>query len=238
VFAKYGSYTHDDNEVLVTSFTQRTQFARGLPQLVKKTLAYEVVLIPASASQASIRSAIQALEAAYSRQGQDAGLYHDDGSASPHVLDSGSSIGGVRVLSLDYPQGDGGEYATARTATITLEADYPVSGDVLLSFSESLRFVGTCGPRKVWAQVLNGAPQRQTVNQRTTQTITQSGSAVGWLAEPRLPGPLFPSLEHVDRREVSPGAPTLEGQRFVNWPLSWTYHFESASPLNARPHRR
>ena len=72
---------------------------------------------------------IDELENAYTNEGSDAGLYQDDGSGNigvktPHFLDSSLSIGGVKIQSLTYPQGDPSEYATKRTFAITLFADF------------------------------------------------------------------------------------------------------------------
>lgn len=236
----YGSYNFGENAVKIT-LTQRAVYSRGRPFLTRKRLTLDGELYPATATQAAIKTKIVALESAFSVNGQDCGLLHDNGTRSAHYLDSSSSIGGTKVLALDYPDGSGrkGQYATQRSFHIEVEADYPVSGaDFLISFNEKLEFQGDCGPRGLWVETLTGPPQLQTVNQRTTQIVTQQGNAVGYLSNPFIPAPIFPGLEHRDRRRVNYSSPILDGNRFVNWGVSWSYTFESAQPLFAQPNRR
>lgn len=242
MFFRIGSFQHPDNLVNTVAFNQRNILnSRGRVQLTRKTLHIQVTLIAVGTTpdevQASLTSQIQDIESAYSSNGQDAGLYQDDGTVTPHFLDSSRSIGGVRVLNLDFQKNDGAEYATQRTVNITLEADF-ASSQAIVSFQESLSFVGTAGPQYAWVQVLNGPPQRQTLKQKTTQMITQAGSGVGFLSAISVPPPLLPRLEHLGRRRITPGAPRLDNNRFVDFPTSWTYVFESPTPIQLQPTRR
>lgn len=234
---KIGSHTHPANEVDRITLTQRiVRNRRNRPQYVTKTLTLSGVLIPASATQASIKTSIEELEAAYLNERKTVGLYHDDGTASPHVLDTNQSISGVRIVSKDYPDAGPAEYATQRSFTFVCEADFLVSGaDPFVSWEESLSFDGTCGPKIAWKYTLNGPPQQQTVHQATTQIVTQQGSAVGYFAYPLYPAPLFPQLELQDRRRTVGDGPERSGDSLINWGIRWTYVFESASPLFGRP---
>jgi hypothetical protein len=238
MYFKYGTFQHDDNTVTLSSVSQRQIYSgRGRRQIERKRLQLSGVLI--ASTQAAIKTAIDELIAAYADDGKDAGLYHDDDSVSSHFLDSSASLGGVRVVSgPSFPRGDGAEYATGRDFTIVLEADFPVSGEQLSSFQESLRIVGTGGPRFAVVEVLNGLPQPQLVQQRTSVVATQSGRAVALSAYPLVPPPIFPVFELQDRREIGQGSPTLNGNEFVNFPVSWVYHFHAPGPLFARPNRR
>ena len=238
MYVAYGSYTHDANEVNLVSFNQRTKRSgRGLVESTVKTVTLEVVLIPSTATQANIKSAIEELEDAYGVDGRDWALYHDDGTRSLHSLTSRDSISGVRVMSLDYPKGDGAEYATQRTASIVLEAEYPGPSN-LLQFQETIRFMGNGGARYRWAETLNGPPQRQLINLRTVARATQSGTAVGHLGEPEFPSPIWPDLELLDLRERNRHGPQFDGNAFKYWGISWNHQFESGSPLFGEPNRR
>jgi hypothetical protein len=237
MYFKYGNYSHDANTVTLTSVTRRAILSpRGRRLFMRERLQLSGTLF--ASTQATIKSAIDDLEAAYADDGKDAGLYHDDGTVSSHFLDSSASLGGVRVVSgPGYPRGDGAEYATGRDFTIILEADFP-SGEQLISFQETLRISGTGGPRFTIVEVLNGPPQPQLVQQRTSVVATQNGRAVGLSAYPFPSPPIFPVFELQDRREISMGSPTLNNNAYVNWPVSWVYHFHSPGPLSAQPNRR
>ena len=238
MYCTYGNYTHDANEVSLLSQQTRTKYsARGRKESTLKTISLQADLIPAAVTQAAIKAAIQELEAAYSVNGLDWALYHDDGTISAHFLTSANSIGGVRVMDIGYPDGDGSQYATWRKATITLEAEYP-GGDNLLQFQETLRFSGNGGRRERCIETANGPPQRQVLNQRTIARATQSGSAIGLLSEPQFPPPIWPQLELYDLREVTRVGPQFDGRAFRNWGVSWSYQFESTQPLFGEPHRQ
>lgn len=231
----YGNYQHTANEVNLISFNQATKYSgRGRIESTVKTATLEVTLI--ASTQSAIKTAIDDLEDAYSVDGLDWALYHDDGTRSPHSLSSSSSIGGVRVMRLDWNKSDGAEYATQRTATIVLEAEY-AGGSNLLMFAETLRFSGNGGRRERWIETANGPPQKQTISQRTIARATQSGQAIGLLVEPSPPPPIWPNLEMYDLRDITRTSPQFDGRVFRNWAIAWSYQFESGQPLYGEPHR-
>lgn len=242
--ATYGSFPHPANEVTLSSVAaQRIRNPRGFTYLLRKRvqLAGVIVLntsgLTTAQAQSAIRTAIQTRELAYSVDGGNFTFLHDDGSLSAHSLDNASAIGGVRVVDFSFPKGDAAEYATQRTFTVTLEADYPLASGGLMSFQETIEVTGTGGPRKIIIETLNGDAQEQIVNQKTKVTITQRGSAVGYLSYPvaDIPGPVSPDAERQDRRQVSYGSPTNQNGSFINWPVNWTYYHELTTPAGAFP---
>lgn len=236
MFFRYGSFQHPNNEVNLASFTQRRIASdRGQERLVRKTMQLQGVFI--ASTQAAIKTGILAREAAYATWGRDAALFHDDGTISAHSLVNSESVGGVRVLAVDFPEGNGAEYATQRSFSITLEADF-ITTAAPISFQETLRFTGTGGRRTVIIETLRGSPQKQVVNNRTIQRVVQSGSSVGELAYPTVPPPIFPGGELQERREIVPSSPRRQGDDFIEWPVSWIYHFAFTSPVSGVPHRR
>jgi len=237
VYVKYGTFQHAANEANLVSMTQRLLYSnRGEVRTTRKTLSIQAVLI--ASTQATIKTAIANVESAYGSNGGDFGLYHDDNTVSTHFLDSSASISGTRVVAVNFQQGHGAEYATQRTVSVTVEADFANTAISLLSWQETLRFSGNAGLRFVFLPVLNGVPQKQIVNQRTTMNIVQAGSAVGHLSYPDYPSPIFPSAEHVDRRDRTVGPPRWNGNSFTDWPISWVHHFESAQAESGTPNRR
>lgn len=235
MYVQYGSYQFASNTVVV-QFTQRRNYTdRNAVQSITKRLTLDGVLLPSTATQAQIKSDVGGLEDAFSKNGKDLGLYHDDGTKSHHFLDSSASLSGTKVISVDYPRGDGTEYATQRRFRIVVEAEFPQAGDLLLNWSETVNFQGDTGPRWVSIELQNGPPQFQTVAQRTSQIVTQSGNALGLYSYPSIPSPLFGGIEHGERRRRQFGSPTNNGVQFVNWPVSWSYTFESTKALFALP---
>jgi hypothetical protein len=136
-------------------------------------------------------------------------------------------------MQLDYPEGDGAEYTTYRTYNISLEAEYLTQLGVE-SYTETYDFSGG-GEAWVMVETITGPPLRQTVRQQTPYRCTQSGSSVGGGARPSPPPPAFPSVEHVNERRITYGTPQFLRNGNIQYPLSWSYSFESATPLFALP---
>ena len=238
MYFQYGNYQHADNSVNLTVAKRANQNSRGFTSHVTWQMTLEGVLIPSSASQSQIKSDIQELESAYAFDGRDAGLYHDDGTVSPHFLQSSRTLGGVRVASFEWLKDQQtGEYATGRSFKIMLEADVP--GNVTYQiFTESISVVGTGGPRFVLLETLGGPPQRQKVANRTSVRATQSGRAIGFRQYPPYPRPLWPAVEQVDRRRQDKGSPRNLHGAYIDWPISWSYSFLSHTPLGGIPGRK
>lgn len=245
MYAQYGSFTHPDNEVTLLSVNARMlRNARNIVQVVRKSVQLQGVYVLDTSSlttaqaQTAIKTAAAEREAAYSRDGLDFGFYHDDDTLSAHYLLSNGSVGGVRVIERSFPNGDGAEYATQRTFSVTLEADYQVTGVEIVEWNETVEITGTGGPREILIETATGTPQRQTVNQRTKVTMVQRGSAVGFRAYLSPPGPIAPQLEILPARSITRGSAQRSGNTLINWPISWSYFFESGGPMSGLPSNR
>jgi hypothetical protein len=236
MFFSYGGYDHDANEANLLSWSERPIYNQRLKrQVVRKTMTIEGNLLPDTASQDSIKNKIEELEAAYARDGENAGLYHDNGTPSPHFLDSSSTIGGVRIIEKSFPKGNSAEYSVWRNYRITLEADFPVFENELVLFEENLSITGNSGPRRVVIESRVGAPQLQVTTQRTLTTAVQSGRAIGFTRRPQPARVLFPHFLQDDRVTINRIAPQTQGNRLVNWGIQWNYPYLSPIPLFGVP---
>src|SRR5262249_35407328 len=101
MYLRYGSYTHAQNEPAVQIAKRAVCSSRGYRQAVRET--WRVVGVLHAADQPGITSAIAALRSAYNVNGQDVGLYLDDGvTLTDHVMQSAAALGGTRVTALDF----------------------------------------------------------------------------------------------------------------------------------------
>lgn len=235
---RYGNYEHPPGEVTISSITSSVEFSdRGTPN--KRKFQWTIQGEKLGDDIDDLTRKLAALERAYERQGQNAGLYQSGGTATVHRLTNGDALGGVRSHGVSYPQGDGVEYVTSRTFSITLEAEYlitdPGKDSGVLEFNETLSFTGTCGPRTIFLFPISGPPEKQTVQGTTTQKIVQSGSATGRNKYPAIPKPMFPAAEHVEMRQITLSGPKNSGGDSSEFGASWSYSFESATPLNGSP---
>jgi hypothetical protein len=229
---RYGSYSHADNEVII-SISQRPIFNEvGLRSGYVASWSIQGMLQGSSVSDLSTK--IVVLESAYGADGLDLVLYDSDGSTVRHAMRNTGSRTGVKILDLSYPTGDGAEYVTFRTYSIQAEAEYNQDLGVY-STSETFTFGGG-GQQKVVIPTLYGPPVEQLVRQQTPYTCQQQGQSIGVSTWPTVPGPAFPSAEHRERRRITYSTPSKIG-RYGNqmYAVSWAYEFESPSLLFRYP---
>ncbi len=236
MYIKYGSFQHEDNDTSIVVSKRRIRDRRGRHSITRHRYVVRGELL--ASTQATIKTKIAALENAYSIDGRDFGLYHDDGTVSGHFLDSSQAIGGTRVVSLTYPEGEGAEYATTRTYQIELEGDVLHDGGLEL-FEETVDIRGDGGPRTVLIETLSGPPVLQQTNARTIVRATQSGMAIGRAGLVSPPTPLWPRpIYKPEQSSMSRRSPQRFNNEFLNYTVRWNYVFESPVPLSGRPNER
>jgi hypothetical protein len=105
----------------------------------------------------------------------------------------------------------------------------------LRSFNETLTFSGG-GPRITVVECANVPPQPQVLNLFTAFRATQVGSAVGMFGYPPIPVPIFPAaLEESGQPAFT--SPSLKGGIYVDYGVSWSYRFISATPMAGLPNQ-
>jgi hypothetical protein len=235
----YGDYRHPLGQPAITIWRRTLLSAANTPLAVSER--WEIAGLLQAATVQEMSEKIDALEAAYSEDGRDLVLYLPDGTtASSHYLASSQTLGGVRVVRPpSYPEGRGAQYATVRTFLVTLEAEVPVTSPetALVSFRETLELTGG-GPRYGHLEPLVGWPIKQLLRRHTVFRALQRGEAVGWLAYPAAPPPLWPAAL-VEAGTSQAGSPRRRGLgaalAYTDFPISWSYKFESAGPLIGGP---
>lgn len=232
---KYGSYEHDENEVLLT-VSRQPVYQSGFMQRVKIIHDIQGFLKPSAATQAAIKTKIEALRSAYSYGGRNAALYHNDGSISAHALLANTCIGGTRVTRLDFPKGTPGEYATIRSYHITVEGEqWANEAQDVLEFSESLSSEGGL-PLWQWSQPIEGDPVAFQLTETDVYRVTQSGRAVGRLTWPDPPAPIFSgSNVKLMQNTITRENPTRDRWTYNGYSISWTYVMESSQELTGKP---
>lgn len=231
---KYGTYSHAQNECAIVTRRRGNYSKRGNLEYVSETWSIRGFL--QADTQAELTTAINAMKAAYNVNGYDAALYLDDGTTlTSHVMYSSQARGGVRVVSFDFPEGQGAEYSRFRSYEIELEADFYNTTEFLLEYNESISFEGTGGPRRIFLEVLDGIPQEQIGARYTTYKATQDGSSVAFGNWPSFPPPIWPAAELVDRRKLTIKTPEKMDEQYFGYGIGWSYSFESTSPIQGRP---
>lgn len=233
---KWGTYAHANTEctVLIEVEPQFDERDKRCSMRRRWTIRGELT----GATQAALTTAIADLETAYAQDGLDLLLFLSDGTTpSAHGLVSAQSLGGTRVVKgPSFPKGDGADYVTYRAYEIVVEADFPVTSENLISWTETLSSRGVAGAERwLYLPTLNGPWQRQTVNEQTSTKVIQRGTAVGQFSYPAISPPMWSANEHIDERELDLKMPTRKGPHLTLYEVSWAYHFESMTPLTGTP---
>jgi hypothetical protein len=236
MYLQYGNYQHPSAEATVAIRREMVwsegQFAKGFKD------TWEIAGFLQAADAPSLTAALALLIAAYQLQGQNAGLFLDDGS-STHALLSTTSVTGVKSSGVSFPEGKGAEYSTYRSYSVTLDAEYRFPGIGVIQFTERIARTGTGGPDIIWLEPINGPPQPQMVRQQTVCRARQFGQAVGLFDWPVPPPPTWPQFELPKQRAIEYQDPKRSGPYgrpvFTEFLVTWAYEFASDLPLPGFP---
>lgn len=235
-YLQYGSYRHETNGASFTVNKSVTLNDAQQPYAEVVTWQIEGQLGSEGDSTATIAAKARNLELAYAVWGRDLAFCDENGTVLQVLLNAGS-LTGTRVLSPpSFPKGDGPEFQGIRTYSITVSAEYPMTGALngggllLKSFQEKLSFVGG-GPRRTVLELVNGPPQPQTLALYTAARATQQGSAVGLFGYPPAPLPIFGESMLEETPQIEYSSPTLKNGIYTDFGVSWTFKFISPSPL-------
>lgn len=232
----YGSYVFDENSCDIRM--QRRPVVNGGGQTIEMMAAMDVEgwLGSDGDGEAEIAQKASALITAMSIPYQDLVLYTTAGAATDTALLNAGSISGVLIKGgVDFPNGRGAEYVNFRRFRFRAEASYPFNGtgNALRFFSERISFSGG-GPIYRHRMALNGRPQKQLVYKHSIYRAVQEGEAIGYLARPTPPSPLWPDAQ-MEAVDMTLDSPERRGNGYSDFRVTWRYNFESASPLVGQP---
>lgn len=233
--ATYGGYVHADNECNLVRISYRNQLSpRGkrLNAVVTFYLHGEI-----QDTGTALFNKITALGNAY-RQDYGNFTYAIDGVITHSLLsNTADCISGVRVLDISLPKGDGAELAVKRTYSIVLSATYDQAETELVSWQESIHYIGNTGPRFEIIETFNG-PIAVLTALSTAQRITQVGKAVGYTSLVLPPGSYAPQNEHQDQRRVTLTGGVNVGQQSRYYTTEWQYHHTFGTYTELYPQTR
>lgn len=232
-YLRYGNHARPVGECNV-AVSKKTRFNDAMQEIaVVETWNITGMLL---SRNGDLQQSANQLITAFGKQGQNATWFN-------HSLTSSQALGGVRVVSVDFPDGGAGELAVKRTYQIVLEAEFPVSGaaNLLISFEESLDFSGGDSVYG-FLEPINGPPVEQLLRQQSVYAVVQSGSAVGygnWPNPLALSPPMWPS-RLMEKPRIKRGSAKRRGGAgsvaYTEYPVSWTYVFRSPTQLTGNPH--
>ncbi len=178
---------------------------------------------------------IKRCQEVFSQDDQDIRLLTPDGKPSAHQLLSSQTFGGIGVVQPPtFENSRGAENVTYRTTQVALEGTVLVdSGTGLIEHFEEITFQGG-GPRFGHLEPLFGFPVKQLLKQNTIYRATQTGRRAGIFGFPNIALPIWDEAL-IDAPIIAKSGPHMIGTAYTNFLISWTYQFESASPLFGDP---
>lgn len=182
---------------------------------------------------------------ALSQPFRDLVLKQDSGSHSGTRLINITSITGVEIVDgPHFRETMSPEYVNQRTLEFTAVAEYVVPGmeRAVIAFEETVSVQGDGSPMYVWRWPVDARGFPQPSSPTSLIVTTQSGRAVGHLAYPRIPPPMFgkrlrEGVFRGDKSSADEGSPQLHGRSWINYPISWRYIWESTVPIIGHPSR-
>lgn len=232
---KIGADFHDINEVSLSSMTIREIPS---PRGVRMFTLYQLYLRgELQGTELELDAKITQLINRYRDNYLDVGLYHDDGTPTPHVIlnSDPQNVSGNHVRYRSWPKDTDGEYATGRTFAIMVEAKFDEGDSGLLNYSETVTYDGDCGPIYDAHVTRTGPPKLHLVAQQTAQRIVQSGFALTMDAYYLPPSPLFSGNPMFRRPIYELGTPQFQGQQHIGYKTRWSYYMLSGVDVSATP---
>lgn len=233
---KYGNFEHARKDVDVRVDASVEQSPRGDTIGTRYRIALSGSIFGDNQSQ--LVTNIQALQAAYSVNGQDILFMFDDGTPTPDLsIRSQDCIGGVRVMKPPVltPK-SAAQYSTYWDYSIELEAVVRAqssNSEVVWDFEERIEFTGTGGPQTFYVELKNAPAQAQRSRRYSMCQCTQSGTITGLngYLRNRVPPPRFPSLLVPTSARISKQSPRKINGEFTEFTIAYSYSFESNTPF-------
>lgn len=238
MYIQYGTFQFAPGEATFAGINMRTnQTSRGYN--ISQQIDFSVIGEVCKPTQAEITSRISQITNAFSQHGYDIGLYHDDGTPTPHFLQSSHQLNltGNQVKTIRFPEVTGGEYVDGRKFAITVGAEVLGAERQLLSYYDSIEQVGNGQPDIRWRLIPNIGWAARLFAPSTLVRYFHSGSAETldtWLTPPPpyFPGPPFlvPGSYRVRRHH-----PVRRPQGFLGYRVDWFYEYNLLIPTPGYP---
>lgn len=209
----------------------------GRGELYAKLLKISIDFRLIGTSPTALDSQITGLETFYAGTQDSFRLLHDNGTTpTAHSWAAGTTFGGFRVSKPpSYLRFQNAEYVAYRTGQIELEALIKLFDDNsrILEFSETLEYEGG---GEIYGHLIpnEGLATKQRTREKALWLGTQSGRITHQGEYGAIPRPIFPGALIAKPKLRAESARRI-GSSLVGYPTSYSYSFESATPLAGTP---
>ena len=236
MYLKYGGFQFNHGEATIASVDIVSNYsARGFR--ISRTIRYDIEgeVCSNTGDPKDVTARLNDIENAFSVDGLDFGLYHDDGSLSTHFLLSNiaANLTGNQVLYAKYPGAHGGEFVDGRMFALGVGAELLAVETPLLHYTDSVRQIGNGAADVRWR--VHPRFRRWVADQVAPATkimYIHSGFAetLGAWFEP--PPPYFTSPLFLKSQSVELGRehPKRRPQGYLGRITTWRYVYETPVP--------
>lgn len=187
MYIKYGSFQFEDWEATLQNVVVQTRYSQRQFKTTKFVQMWVEGTVVAT-DQYNVSTRLAQIEAALADDGNDFGLYHDNGSPTQHYLQSNhpNNVTGNQIFMRQFPVDDGAEYVNGRNFRFGVKAEIADYETSLLEYRDSYKAIGDCGPIYQWSATDQGVMVRRAAP-ASVQTVIHSGYAkttVPWFAPP------------------------------------------------------
>jgi hypothetical protein len=234
-----GTYQFQVNQVSVQSLRTLVRAETRRPIRYYDRITARGVLI--GSSQADLSNQENQLRAVLATPFLNVILFNDNSSVSGTALINSNTLSGITIADgPHFKESRSPEYVNQRTFEFTAEAFTlaPNAGNYIVSFQEKVEVIGNGGPRYLWRYPIQGDPVLQQLTETTPVVTRQSGRAIGHLSYPSIPDPIFgtdPGYYVNEKESTDYDSPTGFGETWINWPVSWSYEWNSPLVLSGTP---
>ena len=224
MYVKYGTFQFDPSEAGLAVRAQFIRSRRGFKAYQR--VQYDIDGEICENNQYDVTTRLNQIIAAFSVDGQDIGLYHDDDSPSTHFMGSNwaTNLTGNQVLYKDFPVTEHGEYTSGRKFKLAVGALLYNADVSLIEHADSLNRISNAGQQWRWKRnkwwgfyPILEAPS-------TMQVIHHVGYRVGMDTWPLPITPFYsPPFEANHLRRVTQRNPIRHPQGYTEFRTDWHY---------------
>lgn len=225
MYVQYGNFNFEPWEAGLKVYAEFVRSPRGFKhkQRVRYDISGELCV---DTGQYDVNTRLQQIVNAFSVDGRDVGLRHDNGDATTHFLFNNipQNLSGNQVYYKRFPDTRDGEFVSGRKFEIGVGAELLDFNSEILAYQDSITRRSNAGPVWRWRrnQTLGFYPELIVPN--TMQRMVQSGYAIGATTYPSPPIPFYsPPFELNHLRQVRQVGPDRMPQGFTGFKTTWTY---------------
>lgn len=224
MYVKFGSFQFGDGEAGLGVRMTPNRTPRGFKRTID--VRFDISGESCVSGASNINTRLQEIQAAFSQDFQDIGLFDDSNNPTVHYVPNNSiyNLTGNLVLYQQYPQTIDGEFVSGRKFAIGVGCELLDVGSNIIDYKDSIRFEGNAGPEYAWRRDPFWGWYAELVAPSSIQRVIHEGYAVSMLTHILPPAPYYaPPFEQNTQRVVDFMGPDRYPQRFTDFVTRWRY---------------